>query len=308
MKKISDKNIYIDKKIIANTNMADADKNKINKKSDNLSDVLSDIEDNGEDNKESGKRKYKKPIIITMMIICILALAVTYSWYLYSRDNHADSKDVQIMTPYFLYLLNPDDKNSLQLSVGNIHPGEVKQVVFCVSNKKPDDVTDSSIDIARESKFNYDLEFIYTQNLLVNYDIYELQKSDYTDESDIPDDGIVVEGIDSVYWQKMKNDDETTAKPLKFTKDETAARLNELFRDDTSGIFNKGKYLLYQKDTNGNPLGLEYKNINGVHKYEYDYYLLEISWQEGVDFSKYTKETDLVYVVVNAKQPEPVEK
>ena len=82
----------------------------------------------------------------------------------------------------------------------------------------------------------------------------------------------------------------------------------ELFGSDGTGIFNKGKYFLYQNDTNGNPLALEYKNSDGVSQYEYDYYLLEISWQDGVDFSKYTKETDLVYVVVNAKQPKPVEK
>jgi hypothetical protein len=47
---------------------------------------------------------------------------------------------------------------------------------------------------------------------------------------------------------------------------------------------------------------------NGLGSYEYDYYLIEIKWQDINNFDDYKKETDLVYVVVNAKQPRPVEK
>lgn len=261
--------------------------------------------------KKISRNKRKKPIIITCLVICVMAMAASYSWYKYTTDNHGDKKDVKIMTPYFLYLLNPDDQHSLQFTVGDIHPGEVKKVVFCVSNKKPvDGEPDSSIDIARESKFNYDLEFIYTENLKVNYDIYELSKSSYTNEADIPDDGIVVEGVDNVFWQKKIPDPavDPVAHPLTVKRDETDTRLQEIFGDNTTGILNKGKYLLYQEDAENNPLGLEYKTVDGNKQYEYDYYLLEISWEDGVDFSKYTKETDLVYVVVNAKQPKPVQK
>ena len=49
---------------------------------------------------------------------------------------------------------------------------------------------------------------------------------------------------------------------------------------------------------------LTYKNS----KYEYDYYLIEMSWKENANFSDNAKETDLLYVVVNAKQPEPTKK
>ncbi len=42
--------------------------------------------------------------------------------------------------------------------------------------------------------------------------------------------------------------------------------------------------------------------------YEYDYYLIEVTWQDISDFDAYKKETDLVYVVVNAKQPRPTER
>jgi len=63
--------------------------------------------------------------------------------------------------------------------------------------------------------------------------------------------------------------------------------------------------LLYQEDGQAKPepLGLEYKN----EEYEFDYYLIEVTWKDGITFNDYTKETDLLYVVVNAKQPLPKE-
>lgn len=265
-----------------------------------------DLDDNKSDEavKSSKKKKKKKPVIIAAVVTMLLAMVATFSWYLFNKDSHADTKDIKIMTPYFLYLLNPDDKTSLQFSVGNIHPGEVKQVVICVSNKKPDDVSDGSVDIARESKFNYDLEFVHTENLKVNYDIYELQKDSYTDTADIPSNGILVDGVDGVYWTKMETDGNVN--PLTPTKDETTSRLNTVFPEGTDGVFNKGKYLLYQYDSNGVQMGLEYKDNGTDKKYEFDYYLVEISWEKNVNFSEYTKETDLLYVIVNAKQPKPV--
>lgn len=265
-----------------------------------------DLDDNKSDEavKSSKKKKKKKPVIIAAVVTVLLAMVATFSWYLFNKDSHADTKDIKIMTPYFLYLLNPDDKTSLQFSVGNIHPGEVKQVVICVSNKKPDDVSDGSVDIARESKFNYDLEFVHTENLKVNYDIYELQKDSYTDTADIPSNGILVDGVDGAYWTKMETDGNVN--PLTPTKDETTSRLNTVFPEGTDGVFNKGKYLLYQYDSNGVQMGLEYKDNGTDKKYEFDYYLVEISWEKNVNFSEYTKETDLLYVIVNAKQPKPI--
>jgi hypothetical protein len=278
---------------------------------------------------EKGKslkgKKFKskrKPILVVLILLLFVIVGSTFTWYLFNDDNKGDRKDIQIMTPYFLYLLNPDDASSLQFSVGNIHPGETKQIVICVSNKKPDDVTDGSIDIARESKFNYDLEFIYTENLPVNYDIYELTKYVQNDSQDSNDDNstdnetdadneddsefIMIEGIDGVYWKKSRGqlNEDGTAKPLTVTKDVTSERLNNVFGTETpEDVVNKGKYLLYQYDgeSEPQPMGLEYKD----GQYEFDYYLIEISWKDGIVFNDYTKETDLLYVVVNAKQPEP---
>lgn len=248
------------------------------------------------------KKKKKKPILISGIIVIILLLGATFTWYLFTKDNHGDRKEARIMTPYFLYLLNPDDTHSLQFSVGNIHPGETKQIVICVSNKKPVDDDSGSIDIARESDFNYDLEFIYTENLAVNYKIYEMEKHQ-DDGTAIPEDAVVLEDIDGAYWTKRVPEGGTEVLPLVMASDVTAARHAEVFgNDDLDNVINKGKYELYKEDSSGNPLHLTYKNDT----YEFDYYMIEISWKDNIKFADYTKETDLLYVVVNAKQPEPI--
>lgn len=271
--------------------------------------MIEDIETSKTDKEQTIKKKKHrkiKPVFIVAMLIVVLIVGGTYTWYYYHNENQGDRKDVKIMTPYFLYLLNPDSKTSLEFTVGNIHPGETKQIVICVSNKKPEDVTEDFVDIARESKFNYDLQFLYTENLPVDYKIYELTKSTYDDVTNIPDTGIVVEGVDKTYWEKStgKLDANGNPQPLEITKDVTNERHQSVFGDtDVTNIINKGKYLLYQYDgqKESQPLGLEYKN----GQYEYDYYLIEINWKDDVNFNDYTKETDLLYVVVNAKQPKP---
>lgn len=265
--------------------------------------------ENSPNRKRLGK---KKLIYLAILVAGFLAYEFSFAWYRFSSDEHAETDSIEIMTPYFLYLMNSDDQTSLQFSVGNLHPGEVKQIVICVSNKRPVDVTDSSIDIARVSEFAYDLEFVYTENLAVNYDIYELDKSSYVDEAEIPEGGILVEDVNGFFWTKKKYADVTDpdnptdiTKKLVPDKDVTETRLESVFGVSESGydhIFNHGRYMLYQKDGNGEALGLKY-DVD----YEYDYYLIEITWKDGVNFSEYTKETDLLYVIVNAKQPKPLE-
>lgn len=252
--------------------------------------------------RKRNKKKRKKPILISCIIMIFLVLGATFTWYLFTKDNHGDRKEAKIMTPYFLYLLNPDDTHSLQFSVGNIHPGETKQIVICVSNKKPVDDDFGSIDIARESDFNYDLEFIYTENLAVNYKIYEMEK--HTDDGTaMPEDAVVLESIDGMYWTKAASGDGTQPVPLVMASDVTETRHTEVFGNAVvDDVINKGRYELYKQDSNGNPLHLTYKNDT----YEFDYYMIEISWKDNIKFADYTKETDLLYVVVNAKQPEPI--
>lgn len=257
----------------------------------------------------------KKPFFIVISMILFIAIGGSFAWYLLSGQKHkADTDELKIMSPYFLYLLNPDDSSSLQFSVGNIHPGEVKQVVICVSNQKPTDSVETVIDIAKDSDFNYDLEFIYTENLPLDYKVYELTKNSYDESDEVPDGSILIEDVDDFYWTKRLASDSSTVTNLS-DKNVSEERWEAVFNVDTngdgtidksdySGVENKGQYLLFQTDAIGAELHLTYKNS----KYEYDYYLIEMSWKENANFSDNAKETDLLYVVVNAKQPEPTKK
>ena len=279
------------------------------------------IQSHSEENTDCSRDKKrriltKKPIIVSVLITIFLALSASYSWYFFTKDNHADTKELNIMTPYFLYLLNPDESNTLEFSVGNIYPGETKQIVICVSNKRPVNETDDNVvDIARDSYFEYDLEFIYTQNIPVNYTIYELKKNTLDIGEQVADGGIVVEEIEDAYWTKVINEGEEDAIALKSTQelDEyniSIDRWQEVFDNENPQIVNRGQYNVYKQDSNGVNLGLtyEYDTENNIENYEYDYYLIEISWQdEEMKFSKYTKETDMLYVIANSKQPQPKE-
>ena len=256
----------------------------------------------------------KKPFFMLISIMLFLLVGGSFAWYLLSGQKHeADTNDLKIMSPYFLYLLNPGDNRSLQFSVGNIHPGEVKQVVICVSNQKPVGSDEIAIDIAKESDFKYDLEFIYTKNLALDYKVYELTKTVLPDDNNvvIPKGSIVIEGVNGFYWNKktvtINSQEKGTVKSLEW-KDVSKARwqavFNDMEKEAVGKIQNKGTYILFQKDTNEHDLHLSYNydSTNGA-QYEYDYYLIEMSWKDGASFP--AKETDLLYVVVNAKQPEP---
>ena len=170
------------------------------------------------------------------------------------------------------------------------------------------------------------MELIYTSNIPVNYDIYELEVLDEStiDTDNLSDDILAVSGKEplkkdesgnplpqndiTMYFSKMSEIDENGDKiyydKMSF-EDVTESRLRTVFGNvDLTDTVNKGTYELYRTNAADEDLSLVY-NSEG---YDYDYYLSEISWKdENIAFDNYTKETDLIYVVVNAKQPEPQE-
>lgn len=236
-----------------------------------------------------------KLIMISLCLVLLVASGATFAWYTRSENVSASRENIQVMTPYFLYLLNPGTSDSLEYTIGNIHPSQTKQTVICVSNKKPDDVDDDSIDIARESDFTYELEFITTNNLEVNYEIYELTMYELADGAEAPAGSITMPEVPGVYWTKVGN--------ALVGQDTSTERHQSVFgTDNPSGVVNSGKYTLYSKDSAGNALHLSY--TGGT--YDYDYYLIEIDWIDENSFENSLKETDVNYVVVNAMQPETV--
>lgn len=236
-----------------------------------------------------------KLIMLSLCLVLLVVSGATFAWYTRSENVSASREGVEVMTPYFLYLLNPGTSDSLEYTIGNIHPSETKQTVICVSNKKPDDVKDDSIDIARVSDFTYELEFITTNNLEVNYEIYELAMHKLGDGETAPAGSVTMPEVPGVYWTKVGN--------ALAGQDTSTERHQSVFGTSSpSGVVNSGKYTLYSKDSAGNALHLSY--TGGT--YDYDYYLIEIDWIDENSFENSLKETDVNYVVVNAMQPEPV--
>lgn len=241
-------------------------------------------------------RRNKIIVLSVCILLCFAVAGGTFAWYKRAEAKRARTDTANVMAPYNLYLLNPDAADSLQFAVGNLHPGEEKQTVICVSNKRPQNSDeDDRAEMAEGSEFGYDLMLVHTDNLAVNYNIYPLERYEQSGGS-VPADGIIMDDgtKDKYYWKKkgdaLSGEDKT---------DEMRSQVGT----DKAGIVNAGTYWISADDS----MQLTYKASE--NKYQYDYYLIEITWKDDVyDFSAYKKETDLVYVVVNAKQPRPVEK
>lgn len=249
--------------------------------------------------------KKKKIVVLTVCVIQLLAVfGGSYAWYLREDAKRAQTEGAQVMAPYNLYLMNPNAADTLQFAVGNLHPGEMKQTVICVSNKRPDDYTgeeSSMTELVKDSEFSYDLMLVHTDNLAVDYTVYPLERNEIDPAapgSGAPADAIVMEDDTkgSCYWTKKGNS------PLDGSDISEEMRAGIFKETDTDSIINAGTYWRSEDDD----MQLVYKADEG--KYDYDYYLIEIAWQDIDNFDDYKKETDLVYVVVNAKQPRPVKK
>ena len=245
------------------------------------------------------KIKKKIMIIIILAALCLAAGGGTLAWYLREDVKQAQTTGAEVMAPYNLYLMNPNAKDSLKFAVGNLHPGEIKHTVICVSNRVPEnyDGEDNMSELVKDSEFNYDLQLVHTENLAVDYAVYPLERKQIPEGGRLPDGAICLEGDDpaykTYYWMKQ-------ASPIKGS-DNTEKMRKEVFGEtDITDIVNAGQYLFFDD----NSMKLAYNNGT----YEYDYYLIEVTWQDISDFDAYKKETDLVYVVVNAKQPRPTER
>lgn len=223
------------------------------------------------------------------------------------------------MAPYNLYLLNPNAKDTLRFAVGNLHPGEKKQTVICVSNQRPRDyIGDESAmsELVKDSEFGYDLMLVYTENLAVNYTIYPLEQTYFEDwdkehdeDDPLPDGAIIMDDDtkEECFWTKILSEDkkEEITLPGSFMTDEMRQRAGTYY-DISEGdepIVNAGAYWISEDDT----MELAYSVDDfGNGSYDYNYYLIEIDWKKIDNFDIYRKETDMVYVVVNAKQPRPI--
>ena len=276
-----------------------------------------------QDDQKQDRRKMEgqKAWLVACLALVLVLLAGTLAWYVLKAIREIDSKDTEVMTPYMLYLLNPTDEESLVLTVGNLHPGETKQAVICVSSQNPEDI--GILTISKDSEFSYELELAYTQNLAVDYKVYELSPVETAEDGSA--DGTSSTGATT--GEIILVQDEESSQTKQFIKtsatalakkepDISAERRKEMYGEDTKGIINLGQYDLYQTDAANGELKLNTKvttDENNKVQYDKDYYLVEIEWknkdasENPIQFEDYRKETDLVYVIVKAMQPEPAE-
>lgn len=249
------------------------------------------------------KKKLNRKQFLTLVIMfsVLLLMLISFAWYYFKTDKEVDSELADVMAPYYLYLLDGEG-DSLSLSIGSLHPGETKQVVIGVSNKP----ADSSLNlddylVGKNSQFDYKFALAYTQNLPIVYSVYELEIVE--DESDIT---ATDQSNNTIYLAKQDiSKDE--AESVRLTEENNEEMYQDAVGDGGSveDIVNYVQYDLYTTDYKSVPLCLETTVNAGSTSYELDYYLIEMEWKDGIEFSNFIKETDLVYVIVDAVQPEP---
>lgn len=227
--------------------------------------------------------------LVSGVAAVLLLFGVSFAWYTF-REREAKSREREVMEPYCLYLRDAEDKVSAKLDVDNLIAGETKKIPFSVSN-----VPNSKIDMGG-GNFDFTLELIHTGNLPLTYTLYELEQKDMSAPSVFEDETAL----------------KKTMQPVDITKTRQEEALGNIV---TSGIVNRGTYLLYEKA--GGAAGeaqdtLPYLHLStsvaedGATTYSTKYFLLEIAFPGTGDFQKYNKEIDMIYLAATAKQPRPV--
>lgn len=225
-----------------------------------------------------------KKIVHTGLIIAALLLLIggTFAWYTVSKRT-AKSKPVEIAEPYQLTLRDAGDQVLQQIPIGNLFLGEKKQVVYSVSSKDDDGTIGST--------FDYAMELIYTENLPLQYEIYQLEAvtEDYKNEPDV---------LPAYYENTQTNTKEVRYYRKKQTllsgTDISVKRRQEAGVTDT--IINRGVYTEYTRDADGQKL-----HLGNTEDTCQQYFLLEMQWENVVtNISKYEKETDMIYIVARS--------
>jgi hypothetical protein len=281
--------------------------------SDTLDDMLYEIEEQ-EDEKHwklyKAKTSRRLKLTAVLMSLVMLAGAIGFAWYAYQK-HEVKTENMSIMTPYTLYLLNPGAEDYLTLSIGDLHPGETKQIVVCVSSHDVGGTAKS-----KQGVFSYQMELAYTDNLKLSYQIYPLTPveeketavgadyitSEYTTKTDA--DTTLTK---TFYFQKTYTDPAKDALAVSSDSYEMQEKYRkEMYKDignSIEDIVNLGNYQIYDTLPDGGALKL---NL-GDSTNQYNYYLIEVTVDPDIDINSYKKETDLIYLIAKAKLPKAEE-
>lgn len=236
---------------------------------------------------------FRLPTYVWVSAVALMMLiSGTLAWYTLRKANQETSA-ANVMKPYYLTLLNPSETDVLQLSVGSLLQGKTKQIVFCVSSKEDPQINPDT------TVFEYWLELVHTDNLALNYEIYPLvQAADGESDIIVAEDILTTDGastVETTYWKKAGGALAGTNVSVERRVQAGVAEVNA----STDDIVNRGTYISYADTENGLELQV------GGGTYTSQYFVLEISWSIDSGFEKYDKETDMIYLLAKALQPEP---
>lgn len=217
-------------------------------------------------------------VVLMVLLVCI---GGTFAWYTW-LERAANSKDAEVMEPYYLYLRDKSDTEMVRLALDSLFAGETKNLYFCVSNG-PNEKS-GTIGEMGGGNFDYTMELVYTENVPLTFNLYELDSFE--------DTAIAGGGT-----------------RLTVATDKTADRHQAMFGDNpVEDIVNKGKYVTYLKGKDGKQLHLETgKDGDGKETYMSRYFRLEVTCTADT-FDQYRKETDMIYLLVKAEQPKPTKR
>ena len=259
----------------------------------------------------TANKKISKKLVATAIVeVCILMM-MSFAWYYYQSHRKVISEEREVMAPYYLYLVDETGEDFFSLTVGNLHPGEVKQIILGVTNKKPNNDGGISYNVGKDSIFDYELELAYTQNLPLEYKVYELKKQENGEPTnDSSNENLIT--VNTTDSEGNEPDSVSFTKTLLTKKSDTGSISTknnaEMYGENCEvSTVNLGRYDIYDKGSEQTNLNLATTVKDGTVTFDLDYYLIELEWEDGIDFSDYLKETDLVYVIVKAMQLEPEE-
>ena len=165
-------------------------------------------------------------VVLMVLLVCI---GGTFAWYTW-LERAANSKDAEVMEPYYLYLRDEKDKLMVRLALDSLFAGETKNLYFCVSNGP--NAESGTMGAMGGGNFDYTMELVYTQNVPLTFKLYEL---DSFDDTAIAGGGTL----------------------LNKEADQSAARHEAVFGTiAVDDIVNRGQYDTYIHDENGEKLHL----------------------------------------------------
>ena len=233
----------------------------------------------------------------------VLLIGFTFAWYSLQK-REAETETATVMKPYYLALHSEGDSDGQLLSIGSLPSGQVRQIVFCVTNAGESEVFNEDT-----SAFEYALELVYTDNLPLQYTIYPLTGAaeggqDVITSVDVPTVGESTQ-TQTAYWKK--SGEALTGKDISEDRRKEAG-----LGEKNDSIVNRGNYFYYEtmevygEDDETTTKSLELAPTS-EEPIAYQYFLLEIQWSTTENIGKYDKETDMIYLLAKAVQPEPTE-